>query len=128
MKRKINIVSLTAILFLIFSFSSFANKTSVKIVAPEKVNAGTEVTIKIEVTHMGNTSAHYTDWVVVKINGEEFKKWEYTKDNLPENQNFTLEFTITAKTDLEIIAEGNCNKHGSKGEDSATIKVLQSIQ
>lgn len=128
MKRKINIVSLTAILFLFFSLSSFANKTSVKIVAPEKVEAGTEITIKIEVTHMGNTSNHFTDWVVIKINGEEFKKWEYAKDNLPENQNFTLEFKIKAETDLEIIAEGNCNKHGSKGKDSATIKVLQSIK
>jgi desulfoferrodoxin (superoxide reductase-like protein) len=126
MKSKFKITSSIALIFFLFlSLGSFANKTSVKIVAPEKVAAGTEVTIKIEVTHIGNTKAHYSDWVVLKINGEEYKKWEYTKDNLPDTQNFTLEFTIKAETDLEIIAEGNCNKHGSKGEDKVNIKVEQ---
>jgi desulfoferrodoxin (superoxide reductase-like protein) len=129
MKSKIRITStITLIFFLFLSLGSFANKTSVKIVAPATVDAGTEITIKIEVTHIGNTKGHYTDWVVVKVNGEEYKKWEFTKDNLPDTQNFTLEFNVIAKTDLEIIVEGNCNKHGSKGEDSATVKVLQSIQ
>ncbi|MCK5028753.1 MAG: hypothetical protein KAR57_03910 [Bacteroidales bacterium] len=126
MKSKFRITStITLVFFLFLSLGSFANKTSVKIVAPETVDAGTEVTVKIEVTHIGNTKAHYTDWVVVKVNGEEYKKWEYTKDNLPDNQNFTLEFKITAKTNLEIIVEGNCNKHGSKGEDKVSIKVEQ---
>ncbi len=126
MKSKFRITSTLALIFFLFlSLGSFANKTSVKIVAPEKAEAGTEVTIKIEVTHIGNTKAHFSDWVVVKINGEEYKKWEYNKDNLPDSQNFTLEFKIKAETDLEIVAEGNCNKHGSKGEDSATVKVSQ---
>ena len=129
MKSKFRITSTVALLFFLFlSLGSFANKTSVKIIAPETAEAGTEITVKIEVTHIGNTKAHFTNWVIVKVNGEVYKKWGYTKDSLPETQDFTLEFKIVAKTDLEIIAEGNCNKHGSKGEDSATIKVLQSIQ
>ena len=124
MKRKHVITCiLSSFVFLLFSVSAFANKTSVKIIAPEKAEKGTEITIKIEVTHMGNTKGHYTDWVLVKVNGEEYKKWEYTSETLPENQNFTIEFKIKAEKNLEIIAEGNCNKHGAKGEDKVTVIV-----
>jgi desulfoferrodoxin (superoxide reductase-like protein) len=124
MKLK-SIVQSIAVLAIFLSFSTgvFANKTGVKIIAPEKAAKGTEVTIKIEVTHMGNTKGHYTDWVVVKINGKEYKKWEYKPESLPEDQNFVIEFTIKVEENLEIIAEGNCNKHGSKGENKVTIKV-----
>lgn len=124
MKRKLGFtLVLTLIVTLLFSFNSFANKTSVSVVAPEKATKGSEVTVKIEVKHMGNTKAHYTDWVWVKINGEEYKRWEYTPDHLPENQNFTVEFTIKVEETIEIEAEGNCNKHGSKGENKVKIIV-----
>lgn len=124
MKRKLARTSILSLfVFLLFSFSAFANKTSVKIIAPEKAKKGTEITIKIEVSHIGNTKGHYTDWVWVKVNGEEYKKWEYTSGDLPESQNFTLEFKIKAEKNLEIIAEGNCNKHGSKGEDKVSVIV-----
>lgn len=124
MKRKFTITSiLTLLVFLIISASAFANKTSVKIIAPEKAVKGSEITIKIEVTHKGNTSGHHTDWVWVKVNGEEYQKWEFTKTDLPENQNFTLEFKIKADTNLEIIAKGDCNRHGSTGEDKVTVIV-----
>ena len=121
-KRTIKTI-LTLIVFLMFAANGFANKTSVKVIAPEKAEKGTEITIKIEVSHIGNTKGHHTDWVWVKINGEEYKRWEYSPEKLPENQNFTVEFTIKADKDLEIIAEGNCNKHGSKGENKVTVKV-----
>jgi desulfoferrodoxin (superoxide reductase-like protein) len=124
MKRKLFSTSiLTLFVFILFSFTTFANKTSVKIDAPEKVKAGTEVTIKIEVKHVGNTSRHYSDWVIVKINGEEYKKWEYSSDNLPTDQNFILEFKVKVEKNMEIIAEGNCNKHGSKGTDKVNITI-----
>ena len=124
MKRKSVITWILSIFIsLLFSVSAFANKTSVKVIAPEKAEKGTEIIIKIEVSHIGNTKGHYTDWVWVKVNGEEYKKWEYSKENLPENQNFTLEFKIKAESNLEIVVEGNCNKHGSKGEDKVTVVV-----
>ena len=124
MKRKLTITSILSLfVFLLFSFGAFANKTSVKVIAPEKATKGSEITIKIEVSHIGNTKGHYTDWILVKVNGEEYKKWEYSKDNLPESQNFTLEFKIKAESNLEIIVEGNCNKHGSKGEDKVSVIV-----
>ncbi len=124
MKRKFKITSIISVVaFMLLSINTFANKTAVTITAPEKAEKGTEITIKIEVTHMGNTSSHHTDWVWVKVNGEEIKKWEYTKNNLPENQNFTLEIKVIAETTMEISAEGHCNSHGSKGEEKVTVKV-----
>lgn len=123
MKKKLFITSLTVVFFLLFSLNGFANKTSVKITAPEKAEKGTEVCVKIEVNHIGNSKAHYTEWVKVKINGEEYKTWEYKQDNLPENQNFEIEFKITIEETTEIVVEGNCNKHGSKGEEKVTIQV-----
>ncbi len=124
MKRKNKLPGILTLLALLFiSTGVFANKTSVTVVAPEKVKKGTEITVKIEVKHIGNTKGHYTDWVLVKVNGEEIQKWEYTKDSLPDDQNFTLEFKMVADSNLEIIAEGNCNKHGSKGTDKVTVLV-----
>jgi len=114
---------LTLLFVLALSFNGWANKTSVEITAPEKATKGSEITIKIEVSHFGNSRGHHTNWVVVNINGEEYKKWEYNKEYLPEDSNFNLEFTITAEEDMEIIAEGNCNKHGSKGKDKVKIVV-----
>ncbi|PLX10570.1 MAG: hypothetical protein C0597_16505 [Marinilabiliales bacterium] len=124
MKQKFTITGIVAFLALIlFSTGAFANKTSVKIVVPEKAEAGTEITIKIEVSHMGNSRGHHTDWVWLKINGKEVKKWVYTKDSLPDDANFVLEYKIKADKNLEIIAEGDCNRHGSKGEDKVTVIV-----
>ena len=124
MKRKFSMISILTLFFVLaLSFNGWANKTSVEITAPEKATKGSEITIKIEVSHFGNSRGHHTDWVVVKINGEEYKKWEYNKEDLPEDSNFNLEFTITAEEDMEIIAKGNCNKHGSKGKDKVKIVV-----
>ncbi len=124
MKQKFTITGIITIFtILLFSTGAFANKTSVTIVAPEKAEKGSEITVKIEVKHMGNTKGHHTDWVWLKVNGEEVKRWEYSKADLPESQNFTLEYKVKADSNLEIIAEGNCNKHGSKGTDKVTVKV-----
>lgn len=123
MKFKSTITGILTLIIILFSLNTFANKTSVKIIAPEKATKSSEITIKIEVTHKGNTKGHYTNWVLVKINGEEYKKWEYSKTELPASQNFVLEFKIIADSNLEIITEGNCNRHGSKGMDKTTVIV-----
>ena len=123
MKKNSFIKVLSTFILVLFVTTAFANKTSVKVIAPEKVKKGTEVTVKIEVRHMGNTKGHHTDWVWLKINGKEVKRWEYTKEHLPENQDFTLEYTVKADEVLKIAAEGHCNRHGSKGEDDFTINI-----
>jgi desulfoferrodoxin (superoxide reductase-like protein) len=125
MKNKlINTSILSLFVLLLFSVSAFANKTSVKIITPQSAKAGSKITIKIEVNHKGNSAKHYTKGIIVKVNGKEYEKWEYTKNKLPKSQNFTLEFKINTESKLEIEVEGNCSKHGSKG----TKKVIMNIE
>ncbi len=112
------------------TFVALGNKTSVTVKAPEKAEKGTEITITINVMHSGNSRLHHTDWVYLKINGKEVKRWEYDKRNLPPDENFALEYKYVIpgeasdSDELIIEAEGNCNVHGSDGESKVTIKVL----
>jgi desulfoferrodoxin (superoxide reductase-like protein) len=114
------------IAFLVFftSAGALANKTRVEIKAPAEVKKGTETTLIINVFHIGNSKSHHTDWVYLKINGKEVKRWQYDKDNLPSGENFTLEFKTAVTGDLLIEAEGHCNIHGSAGMKSMKIKVI----
>jgi desulfoferrodoxin (superoxide reductase-like protein) len=110
-------------LFCLFLTGAIANKTSVEIKAPAEVKAGTEVTITINVMHNGNSKVHHTEWVFLKINGKEVKRWTYDKGSLPPDGNFTVEFKFTATEALTLEAEGYCNMHGSTGLKSAVIKT-----
>jgi desulfoferrodoxin (superoxide reductase-like protein) len=109
---------------------AMANKTSVEVNVPEEAEKGSEITIVIHVSHSGNSRLHHTNWVYLKINGEEVKRWEYEGNNLPEDADFTLEFKYTLSEDMPdgegliIEAEGNCNLHGTAGISKATVKVL----
>ena len=123
MKSKIKKALVHFILFFILSGIALANKTSVEITAPELVDKGTEVTITINVKHMGNTAGHFTDWVYLKINGKEVKRWEYTKKDRPEAGNFTLEYTFVVNEKSKIEVKGNCNKHGSTGAKEFIIDL-----
>lgn len=124
MQQKLTFTSIFILLgLLLLSNNTFANKTTVSIEAPEKAKKGSKITITIHINHKGNSKAHYTDWVLLKINGEEVKKWIYSRSNLPEDAAFSLEYVIETDKNLEVVAEGNCNKHGSKGEDKFTIMV-----
>ncbi len=117
-------IALTMIaLFGIFLAGAYANKTSVTIKAPAEIKAGTEITVVIQVAHKGNSKGHHTDWVSLKIDGKEVKKWEYTKTTLPPSENFTVEYKITVTADMVIVAQGNCNIHGSTGAKTLNIKV-----
>jgi len=100
-----------------------ANKTGTEVKAPAEVKTGTEVTIVINVNHSANSKSHHTDWVVLRINGKEIKRWTYEKSNLPPDSVFTLEYKYIAGEDLNIETEGHCNMHGSKGVNKITIKA-----
>ena len=82
--------SLLVALFISFVFAStaFADKTSVSIESPQSVKKGTEITIKIAVSHNGNNFFHYTNWVYVRANGKEIARWDFSSGNRPENDNF----------------------------------------
>jgi len=109
---------------LCFTFTTaIANKTSVEVKAPAEVKKGTEVTIVIHVVHSANTKGHHTDWVVLRINGKELKRWTYDKNNLPTSNEFTVEYKYTAGEDLKIETEGHCNLHGSKGVSTTVVRA-----
>lgn len=123
MKKLIFKFFIPAILFLIFHVPGWANKTSVEIKAPASVEKGTEVVITINVKHMGNTAGHFTNWVYIKINEKEVKRWEYKKDERPEAGNFTLEYKFVINEKSKIQVKGNCNRHSSTGEKEAVIDI-----
>lgn len=92
---------------------SLADKAAAEIEAPAVAAMGSEVTVKIHVRHDGNSFLHYVDWVSVKVNGEEKKRWEYSAWDRPEDGNFTRELKLKVDGPLEIEAQANCNVHGS---------------
>jgi len=124
MKNQMLTTFFSLALVLIIPVSAMANKTSVELTAPEKAEKGTEVTVVINVKHMGNSATHFTDWVSVKINDKEVKRWEYNKNERPEAGNFTLEYKFVLNEKSKIVIQGNCNKHGSAGPKEVVIDVM----
>ena len=120
---KKSLVIVFSSLMVFASLAAFADKTSVEIEAPAAAKKGETVTIKIKVTHDGNNIFHYTNWVYVKVNGKEIKRWEYSMFSLPEDEVFTREITYTVSESVDIEAEGNCNIHGSTGKKTVRITV-----
>ncbi len=119
---KKSLIFLFTLLCLTFT-AAVPNKTSTEVKAPGEVKKGTEITIVINVAHTANSKGHYTDWVVLRINGKEEKKWTYNKNNLPPSNEFTLEYKIIAGEDLNIETQGHCNIHGSKGVSATVVKT-----
>jgi desulfoferrodoxin (superoxide reductase-like protein) len=115
-------ISLLTILSFLFG-SALANKSSVFIEGPSSVAKGTEVTLRITVTHNANSPSHYTEWVKVTANKKEIARWDYTKDNRPEAAEFTKEIKFKVTDDTEVVAEASCNNHGSKGPAIHKITV-----
>lgn len=113
------------VILLITVPSVFANKSSVSVDAPERVAPGSDITIKINVEHDGNSMVHYTKWVYVMINGEEIKRWEYSWRKRPEAEKFTKEITYTVNEPIEIVAESSCNNHGSKGKAIKKVSLKE---
>ena len=123
MKKK-GIVFLSLVFVLFGSLTvSYANKSSVKIEAPQAAEKGSEIVIKIHVFHKGNNFIHYTDWVDVKINGKPFQRWEFSSSKRPEAEDFTIEVTYKLTEPITIVAEANCNTHGSAGPATWTVTL-----
>lgn len=102
---------------------ALANKSGVSIEGPSSVAKGTEVTLRITVTHNANSPSHYTEWVKVMANKKEIARWDYTKDNRSEAAEFTKEIKFKVTEDTEAVAEASCNNHGSRGPAIHKITV-----
>ena len=100
-----------------------ADKSSVEIEAPDSAKKGDVVTIVVKVTHDGNNFLHHTDWVYVKVNGEQIARWEFSWNDLPEKEVFVKEVTYPVKGPFTIEAKANCNIHGSVGAVTKQVKV-----
>ena len=105
--------------------TAFADKASVSIEAPTDVARGSEITIRLTITHGANNFFHYVEWVKVWINNQEFMKWEYSASKRPEEATFTKEIKYTVKENLEIKSEASCNIHGSKGPAILKVSVKE---
>lgn len=123
MQKKLKLLPLIAILYPALTTTLFADKTAVEIIAPKEAQKGKAITITLKVSHNGNSIMHYTEWVSINVNGKEYKRWEYSAFNRPENERFSLSLKIVVEEPLRIEAQGSCNVHGSQGIDTATISV-----
>ncbi|MGB9627602.1 MAG: desulfoferrodoxin family protein [Thermodesulfobacteriota bacterium] len=122
-KKVISVVGIGMVLFLILSGGiALANKSAVSIEAPQSVAKGSEITLRVTVTHNANNFLHYTKWVQIIINGKEVARWDYTLGNRPEGATFTKEIKYVVNEEIEVRAEAYCNLHGSAGP--AIVKVL----
>lgn len=124
LSRKLFLVfSVLALIILMQASHALANKSTVSLQAPTEAPKGSEVVIRVTVTHNDNNVLHYTDWLYVAVNGKEIARWNYTAFNRPEAETFTKEIKYTAAGNMEIKAEANCNLHGSAGPATAAISV-----
>ncbi len=118
--RLIGILALAAGIAIFTSIPAWANKSETKIEAPASADKGSEITIKVTVTHSANSVFHYTEWLWVQVNGKEVARWDFGSKK-PEDPTFTREIKLKVDGDLEIKAKASCNMHGSANE--ATAKV-----
>ena len=89
-------------LILIFLFGVFfvhggialANKSSTSIEVPEGASKGSEIIIRVTVTHSANNFLHYTEWLRVRVGDKEIARWDFTRSQRPEGAIFTKEIKV----------------------------------
>lgn len=107
----------------LYGQSVWANKSTATIEVPENIAKGSEITIRVTVTHKGNNFLHYTKWLQIMIDGKEIARWDYTMGNRPEGAIFKKEIKYRVQGDFEIKAEASCNLHGSAGPAIVKVKI-----
>jgi len=123
MKRLVMIVGCFVFLFCLNCGPVLANKSAVSIEGPSSAEKGSEVVIKITVTHSANSFFHYTKWLKVQADGVPVEQWNYSAGNRPDGATFTKEVKIKVDGDTEVVAEASCNIHGSAGPAKFMILV-----
>jgi desulfoferrodoxin (superoxide reductase-like protein) len=123
MKKSIVLGMLVIAVLFVQVHPALANKSAASIEGPPSAEKGTEVTLRITVTHSANTPSHYTEWLKVTANQKEIARWEYSKDKQPEAAQFTKEIKVKVTENMEVVAQASCNNHGSKGPAKHKIIV-----
>ncbi|MFC1889899.1 desulfoferrodoxin family protein [Thermodesulfobacteriota bacterium] len=124
MQKAGKILVLCGVLLLcLAALPAYADKSSVEIEAPTLAEAGTVVTIKVNVKHQGNNFMHYTKWVYMKVNGEEVARWDFSWTSRPEEEAFSRQVEYTLDGPIEIEAEASCNIHGSAGKAHQKVEA-----
>jgi desulfoferrodoxin (superoxide reductase-like protein) len=124
-RRKLLFILTMLPFYPLYARPAFANKSSTAIEAPPNALKGSEVTLRVTVTHRGNNFLHYTNWLRVIANQQEIARWDFSSGRRPEAAVFTREVKINALEDLEVTAEANCNIHGSAGPVTVNIPVRE---
>ncbi len=106
-----------------WSGMALADKAAATIEGPTSAAKGSEVTVKVTVTHSANSATHHVEWLKVTAGGKEIARWNFTSSQRPEAATFTKEVKVTVLDMTEIKAEANCNVHGSKGPSSLRVSV-----
>jgi desulfoferrodoxin (superoxide reductase-like protein) len=101
--------------------TAWANKAETKIEVPQSAARGSEITIRVTVTHSANNFFHHVEWVWIQMNGKEIDRWEYSATHLPESATFTKEIKYVVDGDLEFKGKASCNLHGSANEAVAKV-------
>jgi desulfoferrodoxin (superoxide reductase-like protein) len=123
MSRRKWITLVTSMALTGYAAPALANQAAVTVEAPDQAIKGTEIVVKLHVTHSANNFFHYVNWVHAKVNGKDTFLRDYSMTNRPESNNFSLEFKLVVNEPLEITAEANCNIHGSKGPASKKVGI-----
>lgn len=123
MKARVLSVMMIVAVVCIGAGAVHADKSDVEIDVPKTAVKGSTITVTLKVIHKGNNWFHYTDWLWVKINGKEVKRWDFTRTQRPEGAVFTRTVQVVVDAPLEITAQANCNLHGSVGQHSAMVAV-----
>ena len=63
---------------------ALADKAAATIEGPANAAKGSEVTLKVTVTHSANSALHHTEWLKVTANNKEIARWNYTSSERPD--------------------------------------------
>ncbi len=125
MGRKTIINICIVCLIFLYAGEVFANKSAVSIEAPATAVKNSEITIKVTVTHKGNSALHHTKWIKLEADGAPLARWDFTTRERPDGETFTREVKVKVTRTMQIVAEASCNIHGSAGAEKATIQVRE---
>ena len=97
-----------------------ANVPAVSLDAMDVGNREFEITVKV--FHRGNNLFHHVNRVGLFTDGEEIKAWNYSWNQRPESENFSVKARVKAMRKTAYSAVAHCNLHG-ENKDKGTIQL-----